>query len=119
METNITKELLHNYYVKLSKKGDFGVFLSDDFLLTGTIIKESKGKEEYIKNNFFRAVLNLKIKSTIIEGESACVVVNYDLMSPKGNKFNIDIAEIWKAREGKLISKAIYFDTAYFQKSMS
>ena len=49
METNITKELLHNYYVKLSKKEDFGVFLSDDFLLTGTIIKESKGKEEYIK----------------------------------------------------------------------
>ena len=37
----------------------------------------------------------------------------------KGNKFNADVAEVWKAREGKLVSIAIYFDTAYFQKSMS
>jgi hypothetical protein len=40
-------------------------------------------------------------------------------MSPKGNRFNADVAEVWKAREDKLVSIAIYFDTAYFQKSMS
>ena len=118
-DSNTTKELLDKYYDRLPKKGDWGSLLSDDFLLTGTVVKESKGRETYMKNNFFRGVLNLRVKSMIIDGDSACAIVNYDLMSPKGNRFNADIAEVWKAREGKLVSIAIYFDTAYFQKSMS
>ena len=118
-DSNMTKELLDKYYDRLPKKGDWGSLLSDDFLLTGAGVKESKGREEYMKNNFFRGVLGLRVKNMIIDGDSACAIVNYDLMSPKGNKFTADIAEIWKARGGKLISIAIYFDTAYFQKSMS
>ena len=119
VDSNMTKELLDKYYDRLPKKGDWGSLLSDDFLLTGTGVKESKGREAYMKNNFFRGVLGLRIKNMIIDGDSACAIVNYDLMSPKGNKFTADVAEIWKARGGKLISIAIYFDTAYFQKSMS
>ena len=119
VDSNMTKELLDKYYDRLPKKGDWGSLLSDDFLLTGTGVKESKGREEYMKNNFFSGVLGLRVKSMIIDGDSACAIVNYDLMSPKGNKFTADVAEIWKARGGKLISIAIYFDTAYFQKSMS
>ncbi len=119
VDSNTTKELLDKYYDRLPKKGDWGSLLSDDFLLTGTVVKESKGREAYMNNNFFRCVLGLRVKSMIIDGDSACVIVNYDLMSPKGNRFNADVAEVWKAREGKLVSIAIYFDTAYFQKSMS
>ena len=119
VDSNMTKELLDKYYDRLPKKGDWGSLLSDDFLLTGTGVKESKGREEYMKNNFFSGVLGLRVKNMIIDGDSACAMVNYDLMSPKGNKFTADVAEIWKARGGKLISIAIYFDTAYFQKSMS
>ena len=119
VDSNMTKELLDKYYDRLPKKGDWGSLLSDDFLLTGTGVKESKGREAYMKNNFFSGVLGLRVKSMIIDGDSACAIVNYDLMSPKGNKFTADVAEIWKARGGKLISIAIYFDTAYFQKSMS
>lgn len=118
-DSNTTKELLDKYYNRLHKKGDLGSLLSEGFLMTGTIAKESKGREAYINNNFFKCILGLKVKSMIIEDDSACAIVNYDLISPKGNKFSADIAEIWKAKGGKLVSIAIYFDTAYFQKEMS
>ncbi len=118
-DSNMTKELLDRYYDRLTKRGDWGSLLSDDFLMTGTVVKESRGREAHMNNNFFRGVLGLKVKNMIIEGDSACAIVNYDLVSPKGNRFDADVAEIWKARGGKLISIAVYFDTAYFQKSMS
>ena len=118
-DSNMTKELLDRYYDRLTKKGDWGSLLSDDFLMTGTVVKESRGREAHMNNNFFRGVLGLRVKNMIIEGDSACAIVNYDLVSPKGNRFDADVAEIWKARGGKLISIAVYFDTAYFQKSMS
>lgn len=49
-----TKELIDKYYDLLSKKGDWGSLLSDDFLLTGTVQKESRGREAYVSNNFLR-----------------------------------------------------------------
>ena len=118
-DSNMTKELLDRYYDRLTKRGVWGSLLSDDFLMTGTVVKESRGREAHMNNNFFRGVLGLRVKNMIIEGDSACAIVNYDLVSPKGNRFDADVAEIWKARGGKLISIAVYFDTAYFQKSMS
>ena len=36
--------------------------------LSGTGVKESKGREEYMKNNFFRGVLGLRVKNMIIDG---------------------------------------------------
>lgn len=93
--------------------------LSDQILLTGTIAKESKGKDAFVNNNFFKMVRDLKVKQTIVENENACVLVSYDLLSPKGKSFTSDVAEIWKVKEGKLDSLAIYFDTAAFQKSMT
>ena len=68
---------------------------------------------------FFKGVRNLAIKKMIIDEDSAFVLVNYELISPKGNKFNADVAEMWSIKNNKLDSIAIYFDTAYFQKEMS
>jgi ketosteroid isomerase-like protein len=113
-----TLEILKRYYFGLSSKGDWHSMLSEDILLTGTIAKESKGKEPFVNNNFFKMVKGLKVLGTIVENEKACALVSYDLMSPKGKSFSSDVAEIWKVKNGKLDSLAIYFDTAAFQKSM-
>ncbi len=113
-----TKELLNKYYDGLSRKGDWGSLLSENFLLTGNVAKETRGREVFVNNPFFKLVKGLKAKTMIIEGESACAVVNYDLVSPKGKSLSSDVAEIWKVKNGKLDSIAIYFDTAAFQKFM-
>jgi len=61
-------------------------------------------------------VKHLEVKLMIVENENACALVSYDLISPKGKNFSGDVAEIWKVKDGKLESLAIYFDTAEFQK---
>ena len=114
-----TREMLKRYYAGLSSKGDWNSMLSEGILLTGTIANESKGKEPFVNNNFFKMVRGLKIKLLMVENENACALVSYDLISPKGKSFTSDVAEIWKIKDGKLDSLAIYFDTAAFQKSMT
>ena len=114
-----TKEILKKYYEGLSSKGDWHSMLSQEILLTGTIAKETKGKEFFVNNNFFKMVEALKVKQMIIENENACALVNYDLMSPKGKSLTSDVAEIWKVKDDKLVYLAIFFDTAAFQKSLT
>jgi ketosteroid isomerase-like protein len=119
METSITtKELLDRYYERLSGKCDINSLLSENFLLTGTVDKETRGKEAYAGNVFFTLVKSLKIKTMIIDGERACAVVNYELASPKGDRFSCDVAELWEIKGGKLDSLAVYFDTVAYQKFM-
>ena len=111
-----TKELLNKYYEVLSGKGEWGSLLSENFLLTGTVAKEARGRDVYVNNMFFRLVKSLKVRTMVIDGERACAVVNYDLASPKGDSLSCDVAEIWQIKNGKLDSMAMYFDTAAFQK---
>jgi ketosteroid isomerase-like protein len=111
-------DLLNRYYKGLLSKGDWHSMLADDILLMGTVAKESRGKEPFVNNNFFKMVKGFKVKQMIVEDANACVVVSYDLVSPRGKSFSSEVAEIWKAKDGKLSSLAIYFDTASFQKAM-
>jgi ketosteroid isomerase-like protein len=109
-------DILNNYYKGLYSRGDWHSMLSDDILLTGTIAKESRGKKAFVNNNFFKMVKGLKVKQMIVENGNAFAIVSYDLMSPKGKSFSSEVAEIWKVKDGKLSSLAIYFDTAAFQR---
>ncbi len=114
-----TREILNRYYDGLLKKEAWQALLSEDALLTGTIAKESRGKELFVNNNFFKMIRGLTVKEMITENDNACAVVTYDLISPKGKRFSSIVAEIWKIEDGKLGSLAIYFDTAAFQASMT
>ena len=118
-DSEATKDLLNRYYASLETKAGWGALLSDGFLLTGTVAKESRGRDLYISNGFFKLVKGLKVKEMIIEGESAFALVNYDLLSPKGKTLSCDVAEFWKAKNGKLDSVAIYFDTTAFSNFLA
>ena len=114
-----TKELLEVYYRGVSKKGGWGHLLSEDFLLAGTVTQETRGRDLYVNNNFFKLVEGLKVKELVVNGEKAFALVSYDLVSPKGKSFSSEVVEFWRAKEGELVSVAIYFDTAAFSKSMA
>lgn len=113
------KELLEEYYRGLLKRGGWGHLLSEDFLLSGTVAQESRERNAYVNNSFFKMVKGLKVKEMIASGESAFALVSYDLVSPKGKNFSSEVAELWKARNGELVAVAIFFDTAGFAKSMA
>ena len=117
--SSLTRELLERYYELLSRKSGWEDLLSDNFLLRGTVAKETEGRDLYVNNNFFKLVKRLHVKEILTEGEKGFALVNYDLISPKGKEFSCDVAEFWKAKDGKLDSIAIYFDTAGFSSFLA
>jgi len=79
-----------------------------------------EGKEAVTKSfdRFLQAVQAVRVKHMIVENEDACAIVSYNFVSPQGNKLTLDVAEIWKDKDGKLGSLTIYFDIAEFRKFM-
>ena len=113
-----TKELLGKYYKTVSGKGRLDQMLSENFSFSGTIGKVAAGRDAFVGNLFFKYIRSLEVKTMIIEGERACAVVGYGLVSPKGDALSLDVAEIWQIKDGKLDSLAMYYDTAAYQKFM-
>ncbi len=70
-------------------------------------------------NQFLRAVKTSQVKEMIVEGEKACVIRHYELMSPTGNSGSSDVAELLVAKDGKITSATIYFDTTAFSRFMA
>ena len=56
----------------------------------------------------------MRVKQVIVEGNTACVIGNYDLKFPNGQELNGNVAELWTTKNGKLQSLIIYFDTLTF-----
>ncbi len=118
---NTTQETIKGYYDGIKQKSGWQAFVSDDIAFDGTGVKATKGKEAFLEGNnqFLRAVTTSQVKEMIMEGEKACVIVHYDLRSPKGNSASSDVAEILAVKNGNIVSSTIYFDTAAFNNFMA
>jgi ketosteroid isomerase-like protein len=97
--------------IKVSHKREIGI----QFFLTINA-NTTTSKAEYIEviKRFSRLFTTMRVKEMIVEGDSACVIGNYDYIFPNGKNINGNVAEIWKAKDGKLASLAIFFDTLTF-----
>lgn len=118
-----TKQLLETYYKGFAQKEGWESVISDDFTFIGGDMTKTTpvvGKAAYIEigKRFSRVFQTMSVKEMIIEGENACVIGNYDYTFPNGANINGDVAEIWKAKNGKLDSLTIFFDTLTFNKNI-
>jgi len=114
-----TKELLETYYKGFAQKSGWESVLSDDFRYVGGDMTNTVplvGKQAYIEviERFSRTFSTMRVKEMIIEGDRACVIGNYDLVFPHGEKINGDVAELWNVKNGKLSALTIFFDTHTF-----
>ena len=114
-----TKELLEIYYDGFAQKIGWDSVISDDFKFIGGDMTKTTpivGKQAYIEiiKRFSQLFTNMRIKEMLVEGNTACVIGNYDYVFPGGKKINGDVAEIWKAKNGKLDSLTIFFNTLNF-----
>lgn len=117
------KQLLETYYQGFARKEGWESVIADDFSFTGgnmTDTAPAQGKAAYIEiiKRFSRTFQSMRVKEMIIDGNNACVTGNYDFMFPNGAAINGDVAEIWKAKDGKLTSLRIFFDTLTFDKNV-
>jgi ketosteroid isomerase-like protein len=120
--SNRIGQLLETYYEGFAQKKGWESVISDDFKFIGGDITKATpiiGKNAYIAviQRFSRVFETMRVKKMIIEGESACVIGNYDFKFPNGIKLNGDVAEIWKEKDGKLDSLTIFFDTLTFDRN--
>ncbi len=116
-----TKKLLETYYKGLAKKHEWDSALSEDFKFVGGDMTKTTpvvGKQAYIEviKRFSQLFTGMRVKEMIIKGDNACVIGNYDYVFPNGKNISGDVAEIWKAKDGKLDSLTIFFDTFSFHE---
>lgn len=118
------KELLDVYYRGFAKKQGWESTISEDFkFTTDNMNKEqtSTGKESYLKTieRFSRVYQTMQVKTMIIEGNTASVIANYDYTFPNGKHISGNVAEFWTAKNDKLNSLHIFFDTLTFDQNTS
>lgn len=119
-----TKELLESYYKGFAEKANpIGIgwesVIADDFEYIGGDMTKTEplvGKQSYIEviKRFSQVFTAMRVKEMIVQGDHACVIGNYDLRFPNGQQLNGNVAELWTAKNGKLQSLRIYFDTLTF-----
>ena len=115
-----TKEIIERYYDGIAQKKGWESLISEEIAFSGAGPKTT-GKSAYIEgtSRFLRAVKTSKVVTLIIEGDKACAVVRYELVSPKGKEISSEVAEILSVQDGKINSSSIFFDTAGFKEFMA
>lgn len=113
------KELLDIYYKGFAEKANWDSVIADDFQFIGGDLTKKEplvGRQAYIEviKRFSQVFSAMRVKEMIIQGDNACVIGNYDFKFPNGQEINGNVAEIWTAKNGKLQSLTIYFDTLTF-----
>lgn len=113
------KKLLEIYYKGFAEKANWESVIADDFQYVGGDMTKKEpliGKQAYIEviKRFSQIFTAMDVKEMIIEGDNACVIGNYDFKFPNGQELNGNVAEIWTAKNDKLQSLTIYFDTITF-----
>ncbi len=114
-----TKELLDFYYKGFAEKSNWESVIADNFQYIGGDMTKTEpiiGKQAYIEviKRFSQVFKTMSVKEMIIQGDHACVIGNYDLRFPNGQEMNGNVAEHWTAKNDKLQSLTIYFDTLTF-----
>ncbi|MBI1223455.1 MAG: nuclear transport factor 2 family protein [Bacteroidetes bacterium] len=110
------------YYQGFAKKSGWESVISDDFIFIADNMEKAdvnNGKETYLRiiQRFSKLYHNLRIKKMILDDTNAGVIVYYDYIFPNGKAISGDVAEFWTAKDGKLSSLHIYFDTLTFDRN--
>lgn len=118
-KTAQTKRLLETYYKGFGEKANWESVLADDFIFVMNDAPPLVIKQAYIEmiKDFSRTFQTMRVQRMIIEGNNACVIGNYDYVFENGKTTNGNVAEIWTAKDGKLQSLTIYFNSLLFQQN--
>jgi hypothetical protein len=118
--TSSTREIISQYYDQIERKGDWQTFIKDDITFT-SVGKITHDKKSYVEAaaKFLEAVTSIKINEFIVEGEKACITVEYKLQSLNGNTSSCEMAEVLMVNNGKIYSSCIFFNTESFNSFMA
>jgi ketosteroid isomerase-like protein len=115
-----TKAVIEGYFASLKQKKGWDSFLAEDMVFTSftSPIKQLKGKGAYLESTkrFYGGIVTFEVRDLLIDGDKACVLTLYQLQRPGSPGFESNVAEVFRVRDGKIVSFEIYFDSAPFPK---
>ena len=115
------QSLIDVYYHGIARRAGWEEAIADSFVFVGgNAGNGSRGRAAYaeVMRQFGRVFETVEVKESIVNGDRACVIATYGVVSPSGKRRTFDIAEVWTAQEGRLTSLVIYFDTASWRTFM-
>jgi hypothetical protein len=115
------RELLAAYYKGLARRTGWEAALADDFrFIGGNMTKQTPavGKDNYVGiiqrlSQVFGAV---RVVKSFVDRDEAFVLASYDWVFPHAVNIQGSVAELWKAKDGKLQERTIFFDTGSFDR---
>jgi ketosteroid isomerase-like protein len=116
-----TKSTIESFLKSVTEKTDWVSYLDDNliFISATSPLKKVAGKNAALPglSRFYSMVAAMEVEDLIVEGEKACALTRYTLNPPGGRPpFQSDVAEVFIVRNDKIMSFAIYFDTAPYPK---
>lgn len=115
-----TKATIEGYFSSLRQKTGWSLFLDDNMVFTSytSPVKQVKGKDEYLQSTkrFYGGIVTFEVRDLLVDGDRACALTRYQLQRPEFPSFESNVAEIFRVRDGKIVSFDIYFDSAPFPK---
>ena len=115
-----TKAAIEGYFAGLRQKKGWDSFLADDVVFTSftSPVKQVTGKPAYLESTkrFYGGIVTFEVRETLVDGDKACALTRYQLQRPGDLAFESNVAEIFRVRDGKIVSFDIYFDSAPFPK---
>ena len=118
--TMTTKAVIEGYFASLKQRKGWDSFLAEDMVFTSftSPVKQVTGKGAYLESTkrFYGRIVTFEVRNLLIDGDNACALTRYQLQRPGSPVFESNVAEVFRVRDGKIVSFDIYFDSAPFPK---
>jgi ketosteroid isomerase-like protein len=115
-----TRATIQDYFGRLADGGEWESLLSDGMVFTSftSPVRRVSGRDAFVESTrrFYSMIQSVDVRDLVVDGTTACALTTYELMSPSGQAFTSDVAEIFEVGDGLIASLSIYFDSAPFPK---
>src|SRR5579884_3872083 len=100
-----TREIVEKYYDGVMRNDGWQSLISEEMRFTSPGAN-TRGKGPYIEATarFLGIVKDVKLQELIIEGEKACALVDYSIVSPTGQRGSCVVAEFLSTKNNQIDS---------------
>ena len=108
-----SKTIVEGFFEAMYTKTGWQELITDDMRFEGPLGGVITGKEAFIgiTDQFLQGTHKATVRNMIVEGDTACVLTNYQIGHPDMALLDLDACEIVKVKDGKVGSLEVYFDS--------
>ena len=108
-----TEMVVKGFFEAMYAKKGWEELITDEVSFEGPFTPLLNGKEAFINvsNQFLQNMHQAKVRSMIVQGDTACVLTSYQIGHPDMALLDLKACEILQVKDGKDDSMEIYFDS--------